>query len=210
MGSLKPVRVTEGEVTVFKIVGKHTTIWAEAQHHALRSDTAILMHDGDVAHVTLELVGGHVPEPESKPEATPCPSPDGTPCVRPTDNEVVLTQPVDFALDSTVLTPESKAILGDLAAYLLDHPEIVLLRVEGFADEFGGSAYNYDLSGRRALAVSNYLTYRGVPEERLAPLATGEALRSDLPEALRRVGFTVLIWEDLDGEVAPKILVGNK
>ena len=210
VGSGTPLNVLEGEVTAFRIFGKHTTIWAEAKGHPVRTDTAILLHEGDVAHVTLELSGQRPSEEEQIPDEVLCPNPDARPCVPPDENKVVLARPIEFALDSTLLTEDSKVVLDELAEFLLEHPEIVLLRVEGFADEFGGSAYNYDLSGRRANAVTKYLVYQGVPEERLTPLATGEALRSDLPKALRRVEFTVLIWQDLDGSVAPKILLGKK
>ena len=89
------------------------------------------------------------------------------------------------------------------------HPEIELLRVEGFADEFGGSAYNYDLSWRRAMAVTHYLEHEGVDPQRLAPLATGEALRAERADALRRVEFTVLVWTDPHDTPAPSLTVGR-
>jgi outer membrane protein OmpA-like peptidoglycan-associated protein len=119
-----------------------------------------------------------------------------------------LEQSMEFELDSAVLGEEDWASLDELAAYLNTHPEIRLIRVEGFADEVGASAYNYDLSQRRAEAVYTYLVDKGVAPYRMQPIATGEALRSQHPVAVRRVEFTVLIWADPENESAPSLPEG--
>ena len=88
--------------------------------------------------------------------------------------------------------------------FLLQHPEIRLLRVEGHADDAGTSAYNYDLSTRRAQAVVDWLTRAGVEPERLVAMGTGEALpregedctEADTRCASRRVEFLVLVWDE--------------
>lgn len=87
--------------------------------------------------------------------------------------------------------------LEALADWLLAHPEIVLLRVEGHADPLGPSAYNFSLSNRRAHNTAEVLVGRGVARDRLQVIGAGEALAGDGP--LRQVGFTVLVWEEDSG-----------
>ena len=209
VGANSPMKVLEGDVTVHRIYGGSTLLSATAEGHAPRSRLATLESDGETVAITIRL--GEADQVAKPPIqlAKGCSDGEVPPCVPENENRIQLNEPIAFELDSIELTDVSQAILDELVGFLTEHPEIELLRVEGFADEFGGSAYNYDLSWRRARAVTHYLISQGVPEERLAPLATGEALRSEREEALRRVEFTVLIWADLDGSPAPKLLIGK-
>ncbi len=100
------------------------------------------------------------------------------------------TRPL-FALDSARLDPEALPGLDDLAAWLLAHPEIELLRVEGHADSVGGSRYNLELSEHRAESVLDGLVQRGVARSRLVAVGSGEALTWSGAE--RAVAFTVLV-----------------
>lgn len=99
---------------------------------------------------------------------------------------------VGFALDDSKLDPESTAALDDLAGWLAARTDVVLLRVEGHADESGSSAYNYELSQARARTVHDYLVERGVEAGRLQAIGSGEARPAELGD--RRVEFTVLVW----------------
>ncbi len=113
------------------------------------------------------------------------------------ENRLTLSGELGFALDQATLRPEDLPLLDALAAWLRDHPEVRLLRVEGHADEVGAPAYNYDLSLRRATAVLEALVARGVAAERLQAVGTGEAVRPrDAQGATRRVELLVLIWEE--------------
>ncbi len=111
--------------------------------------------------------------------------------------QLELAERLHFELDSAELSEASKLVLDDVASFLRDHPHIELLRVEGHADDTGSSRYNYDLSGRRAQAVAAYLSSRGVAQERLEPVGTGEArtVEGD-DDGSRRVVFLVLVWAD--------------
>lgn len=99
--------------------------------------------------------------------------------------------PVPFALDDDHVPPSAGPALDELAAWLLDRPEVLVLRVEGHADEAGTSAYNLSLSRRRAAAVVAALAARGVAPERLEAVGSGEVLAED-----RSVTFRVLAWDE--------------
>ena len=86
----------------------------------------------------------------------------------------VLDLTVNFDFDSARLREDSKALLQDLAAALLD-PRLseYRFRVEGHTDAKGTAAYNDQLSERRAQAVVSYLSSTGVATERLEPIGKG-------------------------------------
>jgi OOP family OmpA-OmpF porin len=83
---------------------------------------------------------------------------------------------VEFATDSSALTPAARATLdalgkalssADLAQYRF--------RIEGHTDTVGSPAYNLALSQRRAAAVADYLEKSfGVAAARLEPVGMGE------------------------------------
>ncbi len=68
---------------------------------------------------------------------------------------VIGKQFVTFAQNSPILTEDAKEALDAI-------PEGTKVNIEGFASPEGASAYNQALSERRAAAVADYLTKRGV------------------------------------------------
>lgn len=105
---------------------------------------------------------------------------------------------VHFALDSDKLLPLGKGLLDDVARILRDHPEILLLEVQGHTDVSGRAEYNLDLSRRRAEAVRRYLVeVQGVHPSRLSATGLGESVpiragsTEDDHEANRRVEFHI-------------------
>lgn len=81
--------------------------------------------------------------------------------------KIVTLQPVYFRTDKALIEPRSFAVLSDVSAVLLAHPEIARVRVEGHTDAHGARAHNLDLSQRRAQAVVDFLVGKGVPRPRL-------------------------------------------
>jgi outer membrane protein OmpA-like peptidoglycan-associated protein len=70
-----------------------------------------------------------------------------------------------FEFNSAELTEIEKGKIDTFTAYLDRNPDIHM-EVSGYADIMGGeSAYNINLSGRRADAVWNELVKRGIPQE---------------------------------------------
>lgn len=87
---------------------------------------------------------------------------------------VVTIGDVLFATNEANLTPNGMSTLRKLADVMAQNPERSVL-VEGFTDSTGSSSYNQDLSQRRANAVAMALASMGVPRERIAMKAYGEA-----------------------------------
>jgi outer membrane protein OmpA-like peptidoglycan-associated protein len=87
---------------------------------------------------------------------------------------VVTIGDVLFATNEANLTPNGMSTLRKLADVMAQNPERTVL-VEGFTDSTGSSNYNMDLSQRRANAVATALSGMGVPRERIAMKAYGEA-----------------------------------
>ena len=78
-----------------------------------------------------------------------------------------------FDFDSDQLRAESRRNLDSLAKSLASFGDSKLLLV-GHTDSVGTASYNLGLSQRRAGAVAEYLTTRGVPASRLATSGRGE------------------------------------
>ena len=78
-----------------------------------------------------------------------------------------------FAVDTSTLTPEGKAILDGQTQWLLTNADYRAV-IEGHADEQGTREYNLALGFRRANAVREYLVSRGVPAARLEVTSYGK------------------------------------
>ena len=101
-------------------------------------------------------------------------------------------------------------LLNEVAQILIDHPELLLIRIEGHTDSRGNNAYNKDLSQRRADSVRTYLIEKGVAEDRLQSVGYGEekplveGASADARAKNRRVDFRLmrgdiqLVVEDSD------------
>jgi outer membrane protein OmpA-like peptidoglycan-associated protein len=87
---------------------------------------------------------------------------------------VVTIGDVLFATNEANLTPNGMSTLRKLADVMAQNPERSVL-VEGFTDSTGSSSYNQNLSQRRAESVATALGSMGVPRERIAMKAYGEA-----------------------------------
>ena len=80
---------------------------------------------------------------------------------------------VFFESDSTELTPQSVATLDKQAEWLQRYNRYAFT-VEGHADERGTREYNIALGARRAQAVRDYLTSRGVQANRMRTISYGK------------------------------------
>ncbi len=80
-----------------------------------------------------------------------------------------------FGFDRWQLSDEARARIGRIAAGLQGKSGYVF-EVQGFTDHTGASAYNLELSRKRAQAVVRHLTLdHGVPLRRIHVLGAGEA-----------------------------------
>lgn len=87
---------------------------------------------------------------------------------------VVTIGDVLFATGQASLTPAGMNSVRKLGDVLVQNPQRTVL-VEGFTDSVGGTAYNQDLSERRAGAVRDALLGIGIGRERIAVRGYGEA-----------------------------------
>ena len=79
-----------------------------------------------------------------------------------------------FDVGQASLKPGARRALGQLAAFLRQHPEREIA-IEGFTDSTGSEELNRRLSERRALAVRDVLVRMGVERERLTARGMGAA-----------------------------------
>jgi len=92
-----------------------------------------------------------------------------------------------YDFDSDAIRPEAATNLQNLASSLKKYPNTTLL-VVGHTDALGSTAYNQDLSTRRATSASTYLTTQGVATSRVNTSGRGEleSLASNETEAGRQ------------------------
>jgi len=91
---------------------------------------------------------------------------------------------VHFDFDKYNIRPGDAAILDEAAATLQANPNVTV-NVNGHTDAIGTEEYNLGLSNRRADAVVNYLTEKGIPASRLIPHGYGKSqpvATNDTPE----------------------------
>ncbi len=117
------------------------------------------------------------PEPAPAPAAAPEPAPAPAPvpaAAAPTSEKVTFSADAFFDFDKSVLKPEGKAKLEDLASKL-QGTDIEVIVATGHTDWTGTDAYNMKLSMRRAQAVKAYLVSKGIPADRVFTEGKGES-----------------------------------
>ena len=92
--------------------------------------------------------------------------------VRPAVKEFVF-EDVHFDFDRYSLRPEATRALDEAITALQGNPEL-RLELEGHTCNIGTAEYNLALGERRANAVRDYLTSRGIGADRLRPVSYGE------------------------------------
>ena len=122
----------------------------------------------------------------------------GVDVVRQGDN-ITLNMPgnITFAFDSSNLQSQFYPILNNVADTLNDYNQTVI-EVAGHTDSVGDAGYNQNLSVERAQSVANYLSSRGVMQQRMIVTGAGETrpIASNDTEAgraqNRRVEITIV------------------
>jgi peptidoglycan-associated lipoprotein len=87
--------------------------------------------------------------------------------------EELVFEDVHFDFDRYNLRPEAVKILDDAVTKLQANPD-VRITIEGHCDSIGTVEYNLALGERRANAVRDYLTSRGIMNVRLRTVSYGE------------------------------------
>lgn len=125
------------------------------------------------------------------------------------DNSASL-ESIYFDFDHSVLRPEAKQVLNDLATFLKNAPSLQV-ELYAYADDLGTHEYNMRLSEKRGQAVLNYLAAKGVDNTALAVVAKGrqESPSTDVQiqrQLSRRVEF-YLNGEQLALEVSVRTYI---
>jgi outer membrane protein OmpA-like peptidoglycan-associated protein len=93
------------------------------------------------------------------------------------NNEQMLTatfkSDVFFDLNSAIVKTGGLSELDRVANVLKQYPQ-TMIRVEGHTDQTGSEQYNQQLSERRANAVKNALTQKGIDSTRITAVGMGE------------------------------------
>jgi len=106
------------------------------------------------------------PAPAAAAPAAPKPAPAAA-------SKVTYAADAFFDFDKSVLKPEGKAKLDDLASKVKGINLEVIIAV-GHTDSVGTDAYNQKLSVRRAEAVKAYLVSKGIEKNRVYTEGKGE------------------------------------
>ena len=112
------------------------------------------------------------------PAPTPAPAPVAPPApvpvpAAPVSEKVTFAADAFFDFDKSVLKPEGRAKLDDLISKMGGINLEVIIAV-GHTDSVGTDGYNNRLAVRRAEAVKNYLTSKGVEKNRVYTEGKGE------------------------------------
>ena len=91
-------------------------------------------------------------------------------------DDLILNMPsgITFATNQSSIQPQFRATLDQVADVLRQYNQ-TYVDVYGHTDSTGSDSYNLDLSQRRASAVADYLTMRGVQSARLGTRGFGES-----------------------------------
>jgi OmpA-OmpF porin, OOP family len=136
----------------------------------------------------VDTDGDGVPDPEdacpeqaglAPPKGNGCPAPATPPSAQLVEQEIIISQQVQFETGTAVLLPASDPILVEVARVLREHPEIEAIEVRGHTDDTGPPALNRQLGQERAARVVRWLVEHGISQSRLSAKGFG----SDQPIA---------------------------
>lgn len=114
------------------------------------------------------------------------------------DDRIVLEETVLFDFERSRVKSSARPVLRAIVRLVLLHPEWTRVRIEGHADARGDTAFNQDLSERRATNVREALVALGVPAAIIESTGYGATRPRDTGETEeayqrnRRVEFVVL------------------
>jgi outer membrane protein OmpA-like peptidoglycan-associated protein len=138
------------------------------------------------------------PPPPPPPKAAPPPPP---PRVEIRNNQIVISEKIQFDLDKATIKPASNSLLDEIVATFKKNPQIKKVSIDGFASNEGGGAFNKRLSDNRAKAVMTYLVGHGVEKDRVTAKGWGtekpiaDNSTEEGREKNRRVEFNILEQE---------------
>lgn len=153
---------------------KRMAPWGDAAKLPAAALTALLI-TGCACGFGEQCVGPceeeEVPPPVVVAEPPPTPPPPPPPPAPPKPPAMRI---VYFDFDDATVRAEDMALLSSHAAFLRDHDGYTVT-VEGHCDERGAESYNNGLGMKRAQAVQDVLTGKGVAAARIEAVSFGES-----------------------------------
>ncbi|MHB8471927.1 MAG: outer membrane beta-barrel protein [Gammaproteobacteria bacterium] len=147
---------------------------AEAERYRINDAVG---NKGDIDLVSVGMIyrfGGEAPAPAARAAEPEVVAAAPTPEPAPRFEKYTLSATELFAFDSAELRmPQAK--LDKIAAALSSNSEINDVVITGYSDRIGPDKYNQDLSERRAVAVKDYLTRKGIAANRMKAQGKGKA-----------------------------------
>ena len=116
--------------------------------------------------------------------------------------KIQILDKVHFKFMSHEIQSTSFEMLSQVAQILKDNPQVLFVQIEGHTDRTGNRKFNMKLSLKRAKAVAEYLSGKGVDSGRLRAKGYGDTRPVDYrngPEANlnnRRVEFNILKYSE--------------
>jgi len=114
------------------------------------------------------------PKPAPAPAPRAEPKPEAKPAPKPVAEKVTFAADVLFDFDKSLIKPEGKSKLDDLAGKVKGVNLEVVIAI-GHTDSIGTDAYNQTLSVRRAESVKAYLASKGIEANRIYTEGKGES-----------------------------------
>jgi OmpA-OmpF porin, OOP family len=114
-----------------------------------------------------------VPGPEG-PKPPPAWFPEQPWTEKGPETRIYLRGQILFETNKATIRPESEQFLKKMLEFTGQHPEITRFRIEGHTDSRSSDEHNQELSGKRALAVADWLVDHGVDYARLIAVGFGE------------------------------------
>lgn len=99
--------------------------------------------------------------------------------------KIQIEEKVFFETGEAKILPKSFNLLNQVAAVMVENPQVKLVQIEGHTDDIGKPADNLDLSQRRAEAVKRYLEDQGVSPNRITAKGYGSG-KPILPNTSKR------------------------
>jgi len=144
-------------------------------HFAITDERMYVVElQGDTTQIVVNekgpLFGDLTPVPESEKDPVEVTASD---LERIKNGETIILRNVHFDFNKSTLKRESIKTLNQVYSFLAQNPELYF-EVAGHTDNIGSISYNQRLSERRARAVYNYLTTKGISTDHLTPRGHGE------------------------------------
>jgi outer membrane protein OmpA-like peptidoglycan-associated protein len=122
-------------------------------------------------------------------QARGCCAGGAKPAPKPEPQRFTLSADALFDFDKSILKPEGRRKLDELADTLRGTQHDTIL-VTGHTDRAGSVSYNQRLSERRAQAVKNYLQTKGLDAGKITAVGKGESQPTLKPTDCRGPGMT--------------------